>query len=192
MKSGESEQGKIEEFYILAASPKNNVLSVSSGHADQNRDPNERGRRRDGSVLAAESPTSGNPSRETPQSEEVIPAPLGLAASAFQALCTEVLKVPTRSGSGQQDACPSDSSTATLLGEPKTEISKDSLRQSPCTGSSFQGNDQLPDPPIILLATTTILRSAICHLWIRTWSRKHVCALRRQNRNHLRRLQSKS
>ena len=61
---------------------------------------NERGRGRDGSVLAAESPTSGNPSLEMPQSEEVIPAdpaPLGLAASAFQAFCAEVLKVPTRS-----------------------------------------------------------------------------------------------
>ena len=41
MKFCESDQGNIEKFYTLAAYSVNNVLSVSSGHADQNRDPSE-------------------------------------------------------------------------------------------------------------------------------------------------------
>ena len=51
------EQGNIEEFDTLSASLVKKVLPGTFGHADQNRDPNERGRGRDGSFLAAESPT---------------------------------------------------------------------------------------------------------------------------------------
>ena len=77
--------------------------------------------------LGAESTTSEsrNPSLEVPQSEEVILDQESLDCLAFQAFCTE---------------------GSTYLGEPETEISTDSPRELPCTGSCFQGNDEQPDP----------------------------------------------